>query len=609
MKRNRSITQEEYIRLTYSQGNRREDPNAVAPATPQEYIQQCLKQTPGHNVTVSQVPGLGLGAGEVMDNVPLWLGTAPEIRDIAYELDCQVLVIGGGPAGSNAALRCAELGADVLCLERQTWEEYDAFACDMATYNSKFFLDRGAPEYDLMEVYNEYMRKALGHAHPKLVRDYAMRSGEMMDWMLGYIPQEYIDKYAHATQIHGNRHFSGEACGQKSFIGMLQWRDQETNCNVWPFVMRSLHQAAVERYGARFVYGAQAIRLVQGEDGGVIGCIAQDIEGKYFRVNCKAAVAAAGDFGGNPDMRLDLSDTLRNLAWSIGLDRTDPKNTTSGGGRDGSGIRMCLWAGARMEAGPRAGQDACLFEHAWIPFGGCWTTFGPDGKRFMNETLIKFGTNDALNMLPPDQTVAIVVDSDWDANCEYQGYGHEVMDRSNEHMLSIIRRDMANYRVGPQGFDVHNFSRYGESYDHLYAADTIEELGGYLGYTGDALANFVAEVEHWNQMCDAGYDSDWGCDKQHLFHIRKAPFFGVAVKTGGLPSGGLCQHGGVCTDGNYRVLNANKEPIPGLYAVGNCCGQRYGIQYHTPTSGNSCGSAMTSGYVAAECIVSDLTHS
>lgn len=56
------------------------------------------------------------------------------------------------------------------------------------------------------------------------------------------------------------------------------------------------------------------------------------------------------------------------------------------------------------------------------------------------------------------------------------------------------------------------------------------------------------------------------------------------------------------------MLNAAKEPIPGLYAVGNCCGQRYGVQYHTPTSGNSCGSAMTSGYVAAECVVADLAR-
>lgn len=601
----RIITQEEYLKKTYAQGNRRQDPNAKAPETPQDYIARVNEGDALISMMVGSVEGLGLTGDEVMQNKPLWLGDAPEIADIAYEKDCKVLVIGSGPAGSTAILRLAEAGIDVLALEVQTWEEYDAFACDMATYNSKFFLDLGAPEYDLMEVYNEYMRKALGHAHPKLVRDYVTRSGEMIDWVLSYLPKEYIAAYAHATQYKGNKYFSGETCGQKSFIGMLQWRDEKTNNNMWPFVMRSMHTES-QKMGAKYIYGAQAIRLLQAEDGSVIGCIAEDIDGNYFKINCEAVIAAAGDFGGNPDMRLDLCDTLRNLAWSSGRDRTAAQNTNSGG-RDGSGIRMCLWAGATIEAGPRAGQSAAINSKPDFPFGGCWTTFGPEGKRFMNETIMKFGANDAINMLNPEGIVAIVADSNWDENCEYQGYGHEVMDRSNDHMLAVIREDMANYKVGPEGFDVHNFARYGESYDHIYAANTIEELGEYLGYEGEALKAFVAEVDHWNEMCDAGYDSDWGCDKNYMFPIKKAPFFGAASKLSkAVPGGGLCQHAGVCTDGSYRVLNSDKKPIGGLYAVGNCCGQRFGVQYHTPTAGNSCGSAMTTGYVAAECVIEDV---
>jgi len=65
-------------------------------------------------------------------------------------------------------------------------------------------------------------------------------------------------------------------------------------------------------------------------------------------------------------------------------------------------------------------------------------------------------------------------------------------------------------------------------------------------------------------MCDAGYDSDWGADKSLMhFKIEKAPFFAATAVTGGKPSGGLCQHAAVCTDGEYRVLKADKSPIPG----------------------------------------------
>ncbi len=602
MAERRSISQEEYLEKTYAKGNRRQDPDAVAPQTPEDYIRRVMSSEAEQFMMVGTVEGLGLTPEEVMQDKPLWLGDAPEITDIAYEVSCQALVVGSGPSGSTATLRLAELGADVVCLESQTWEEYDAFACDMASYNSRFFLDRGVPKYDLMEVYNEYMRKALGHAHPKLVRDFVTRSGEMMDWMLKFIPREYIETYAHPTHYKGNPYYTGETCGQKSFIGMIQWRDQETNNNMWPFVMRSLHQASREK-GARYIYGAQAIRLLQDETGAVIGCIARDIDNRFFRVNCQAAVIAAGDFGGNPDMLLDIGDTLRNLAWSAGLDRTDSKNIVSGG-RDGSGIRMCLWAGATMEAGPRAGQDATVTARPYFPFGGIWPTFGPDGRRFMNETIMKFGPNGAIDMLPAGSTFAMIADGNWDEYCQHQGYGHEVMDRSNDYMLSVVRADMANYKTGPEGFDVHNFARYGISFDHILAADTIEELGTYLGYEGAALENFVSEIDHWNAMCEQGYDSDWGCDPGYMFPIKDPPFFASPSKAGAiLPYGGLCQHAGVCTDGNYNVLNRDKLPIPGLYAVGNCCGQRFGVQYHTPTAGNACGSAMTTGYVAAECVM------
>lgn len=130
-----------------------------------------------------------------------------------------------------------------------------------------------------------------------------------------------------------------------------------------------------------------------------------------------------------------------------------------------------------------------------------------------------------------------------------------------------------------------------------------------MGYEGDAKQGFLDEVKHWNEMCDAGYDSDWGADASMMhFKIQDPPFFAASSVTGGNPSGGLCQHAAVCTDGEYRVLTGAKAPIPGLYAVGNCCGQRYGIQYHTPTAGNSCGSAFVTGYLAAEYVKNDLDN-
>lgn len=57
----------------------------------------------------------------------------------------------------------------------------------------------------------------------------------------------------------------------------------------------------------------------------------------------------------------------------------------------------------------------------------------------------------------------------------------------------------------------------------------------------------------------------------------------------------LCTVGGLLTDANQNVLDQNFDPIPGLYATGNCCGRRFGSQYSTPTAGISIGIAITLG--------------
>lgn len=606
-----SITWDDIFATSYSQANRRSNPDAKAPETPEEYIEQKGNGDIMGSMMVGMVDSLNIPEEQFMNNKPAWLGDEPQLADkVEYTKDCEVLVIGAGQAGTAAALRCAEEGLNTICCEVQTWEEYDNYACDLTTYNSKFFLDKGAEKYDPMDIFTEYMVKALGHANQKIVKDYATRSGEALDWMLAELDPDYVAKYAHAVNYKGNKHFQNPCSHSYYYVGMTQWRDTgtdtNTNNNMWPYTVRLLQQKAVEK-GCEYIYGAQGLTLVH-ENGKVTGAIFTDIDGKYFQVNADAVIVAAGDFGGNPDMRLDLCDTLRNLAWSYGKDRTDVNNVSSMG-RDGSGIRMMLWAGATMEAGPRAGQAAGINSRPSFPFGGIWPIFGNDGKRFFNETITRHGSVGYLDMMPEGQKMVCVTDSNWDAYCEYQAYDHQAMDRSNDYMLNKVRADMANYKTGPDGFSVQAFARYGNDPTTLYAADTLEELADIMGYEGDAKQGFLDEVKHWNEMCDAGYDSDWGADASMMhFKIQNPPFFAASSVTGGNPSGGLCQHAAVCTDGEYRVLTGAKAPIPGLYAVGNCCGQRYGIQYHTPTAGNSCGSAFVTGYLAAEYVKNDLDN-
>ncbi len=76
------------------------------------------------------------------------------------------------------------MGAKVIAAETQTDDEYDEYVCDMACYNRTACSRPRASTDPPMQIFNQYMRDYRGHVHQKLVRDYAMRGGEMFDCML-----------------------------------------------------------------------------------------------------------------------------------------------------------------------------------------------------------------------------------------------------------------------------------------------------------------------------------------------------------------------------------------------------------------------------------------
>lgn len=59
---------------------------------------------------------------------------------------------------------------------------------------------------------------------------------------------------------------------------------------------------------------------------------------------------------------------------------------------------------------------------------------------------------------------------------------------------------------------------------------------------------------------------------------------------------------GLMTDENLNVIRPDYSRIKGLYAAGNCLGQRFGNAYSTPTAGVSIGMAITHGRVAGKIV-------
>ena len=137
----------------------------------------------------------------------------------------------------------------------------------------------------------------------------------------------------------------------------------------------------------------------------------------------------------------------------------------------------------------------------------------------------------------------------------------------------------------------------------LKKAPTIAALAGEIGVSADAL---TATVDHFNEDAARGEDTDFGrgaaaYDRMYgdqrvspnptLAPILKAPFYALPIYGGDIGT-----NGGLVTDENARVLDAENRPIGGLYAVGNNAASVMGESY--PGAGATLGPAMTFGYIA-----------
>jgi len=142
---------------------------------------------------------------------------------------------------------------------------------------------------------------------------------------------------------------------------------------------------------------------------------------------------------------------------------------------------------------------------------------------------------------------------------------------------------------------------------YLKKSDTLAGLAAQLGVDPAGLEASVAKM---NEYARNGKDPDfhrgeslfdryYGDEKVKpnpcLAPLTTPPYYGIVVYAGDLGT-----KGGLKTDAAARVLKESGEPIPGLYAVGNCSASMMGPTY--PGAGGTIGPAMTYGYLVARAL-------
>ena len=105
----------------------------------------------------------------------------------------------------------------------------------------------------------------------------------------------------------------------------------------------------------------------------------------------------------------------------------------------------------------------------------------------------------------------------------------------------------------------------------VYKADTLEELASQIDVDPEALCETIA---HYNEMCEAGEDTEFYKDSAYMIPIKTPPFYAARVVTGLLAT-----IGGLRIDERMRVLDPDQNVIKGLYALGGDAGGVYGHMY------------------------------
>ncbi len=513
-------------------------------------------------------------------------------EEVSAVYDADIVVIGAGHAGTCAARAGAEVGASIIVIEQQEREKQWVLGIgEIGHINSKWQREHGIPEVDIDTFVNDWQLRTGNRSLYPLIRSYALHGGETFDWFIEPLTKEEKESI-HPVLTPASPNMPETLNGFHAWPGT-----PNTGMELQTKAVKVNHRLA-EEHGARFFFSTRAVQLEQVEDGRVTGVYAKDAQGKLglYRAR-KGVVLAAGDYSKNADMCKYL--------LTEAVDLTEEGSDFTGHGWDGSGICMGLWAGGRLEPRSHAAMGG---NYSFPGFGLIGATpvlrVNKHGKWYSDEA---FGTHILAALTgahQPNGQLWAIFDDTISEQVTFQTPCHGLYDYTDEKEKERFETVLAKAKsqrgqAGQKGSAALDKDRAGETRP-LYCADTLEELAELIFEEEEDRRNFLKEVKRYNALCHKGHDDDFGKDPRLMHPVEKPPFFASGtIKDSHRPGGQslkiLVTVSGLEIDEHQQVLNRDFEPIPGLYATGNCSGRRFGVQYTTSLPGQSIGIAQTLG--------------
>lgn len=510
---------------------------------------------------------------------PSWATKPEAIADdqIVETIETEVLILGAGNAGCSAACSAVENGAKVLVCEKTA--QVNGRGGVVGACNSRLNKDLGC-EIEPVAAQYRWNRTCGNRTNEALVTMWFRNSGPAMDWLLDKADQ-YGATYGIYAGYAGNSIIPEEPDAHSFGMGTFEM-PPETGYFV-PTAL--LYKSSVDQ-GAEYMFEAPAVQLVQDENGAVLGAIVETADGYKKILASKGTILATGDIAGDPEMmnyycESRMQRIIRSDYFPVGV------NT-------GDGHKMGMWAGGVMQDGP---LPTALHPQAYSMFHGPFMFVNKNGKRFFNEA--NWVQAKSLQMLDQPEAVAFsVFDSNFGADtADSLNYGGgmfwDTMSRQvgqefdPQQIVDLVEGEAA------AGKDVLG----NETAVTAWKCDTLEELADAIGVSKE---NFLAQVERYNEMCEAGEDTEFAKEAHFLYPIKEAPFY--ATKTGPCL---LAVVGGLKVNTDLAVIDENGEAIPGLYAIGNTSGDLYAVDYPINMPGNSNGRCLTWGWLVGKTVAAN----
>ena len=508
--------------------------------------------------------------------------TAPQAlseSDATEVQEAEVIVLGAGNAGCAAAASCADHNLSTIVLEKLPTVQGRGGGIGLC--NTKFTKSYGESigqdlTVNIPEAQHLWVRSCGSRVNEALVSLWFNKSGEAGDWL--------IDKAAeYGVEPDSFRAYAPKAIIPESFSyhqfhktdATPEWPAECSYFQATNVLYVDSQDASKHDKPATYRFETTATQLLK-EGDKVTGVFATDKDGNVLLFKAsKGVVIATGGIHDDPEMVDYYCE--ENVHHVLECQNTPVGYST------GDGIKMGLWAGGTVQDGP---FPLMLHPQAGLQFHGAFMFLNMEGERFMNEATWVQGKS--MNVMHQTDDIAwSIFDADFGEQnvktLEFSGGGGMFWDTMGGDVgAPFVAQDYIDFvNTGLEADD-----------GKVFKADTLDELAELTGIPADKLK---ASVARYNEIAAAGSDDDFHKQQEYLFPVEKAPFYaakvGVAL---------LAIVGGLKINTDMQVLDANRQPIEGLYATGNASGDIYAVDYPINMAGNSNRRALTWGYLLGD---------